>query len=157
MTFHLVAVGRVRNTALRDACEEYLARSRRYFSIDIREVPPAVRGGRSAPNARRQEAEGLLRAIPGNGTLVALTRTGRSEDSIRFAERLARWQRDARDVVWVIGGANGLDPSVLERCPHKISLSPLTLPHEVARLVLLEQIYRAGTILRREPYHKGPR
>lgn len=157
MIFHVVAVGRLRNAALRDACEEYLSRSQRYFTVTIHEVSPAVRGGRSPSDARRQEGAALLRAIPGGAVAVALTRDAGAEDSLQFAERMARWQRAARDVAWIIGGAHGLDPSVLEGCAHRVSLSPLTLPHEVARLILLEQIYRAGTILQREPYHKGVR
>src|SRR5947209_7585680 len=67
------------------------------------------------------------------------------------------WPREARDVAFVIGGATGLDPAVFDRCDGRLSLSTWTLPHELARLVLLEQIYRAGTILRGEPYHKGSR
>ena len=84
-----------------------------------------------------------------------MTRAGRSEDSARFAGRVAGWQRAARDVALLIGGAFGLDPAVLGQCDAQLSLSPLTLPHELARLVLLEQLYRAGTILKGEPYHKG--
>ncbi|MBI4421175.1 MAG: 23S rRNA (pseudouridine(1915)-N(3))-methyltransferase RlmH [Gemmatimonadetes bacterium] len=157
MAHYVVAVGRVRHAALREACEEYATRARRYFRLEIREIPDSGRRTRRPEDARRLEGVGLLRAIPADAVGVALTRAGRGEDSRRFAALLGRWQREAREVAWVVGGAYGLDPPVLARCAHRLSLSPWTLPHELARLVLLEQLYRAGTILKGEPYHKGPR
>ena len=72
-----------------------------------------------------------------------------------FAGRLEGWQREGRDVAFVIGGAFGLDASVRQACEETISLSDMTFPHELARVMLLEQIYRGNTILRGEPYHKG--
>ena len=149
MVFHILAVGRVRDAALREACEKYASRAERYFKLKIVEVRDA--------DTRRLEGEALLRKIPPGTTAVALTREGESEDSPGFADRMTRWQRDAHDVFFVIGGAGGLDAAVLARCDGKLSLSRWTLPHELARVVLLEQIYRAGTILKGEPYHKGPR
>jgi 23S rRNA (pseudouridine1915-N3)-methyltransferase len=73
---------------------------------------------------------------------------------VELARRLARWQARGQDVALVIGGADGLAPAVLERAAERLSLSRLTLPHRLARLVLVEQLYRAVTILRGEPYHK---
>jgi 23S rRNA (pseudouridine1915-N3)-methyltransferase len=157
MVFHILAVGRVRDAALREACEKYASRADRYFKLKIVEVSDAGRGTRAAAEARRMEGTALLKKIPPGTTAVALTREGESEDSPGFADRMARWQLDAHDVVFVIGGAGGLDPAVIARCDGKLSLSRWTLPHELARVVLLEQIYRAGTILKGEPYHKGPR
>ncbi len=157
MVFHIVAVGRVRDTALRESCENYFARAKRYFKLKIVEVPDSTRGGRSSKGARSAEGTALLKQLPSRATAVALTREGEHEDSPGFADRMGRWQREARDVFFVIGGAGGLDDSVLERCSGRLSLSSWTLPHELARVVLLEQLYRAGTILKGEPYHKGPR
>jgi 23S rRNA (pseudouridine1915-N3)-methyltransferase len=157
MVFHLVAVGRIRHTAIREACDDYRKRASRYFKLEIEEVPDSARGGRPDIEARRREAGGLLKAVPRAATAIALSREGATEDSRAFAERMAHWQREARDVAFVIGGATGLDPTVFDRCDGRLSLSPWTLPHELARLVLLEQIYRAGTIMRGEPYHKGSR
>ena len=156
MVFHIVAVGRVRHLALREACDDYRRRANHYFNIDIQEIA-TPRGARPDTETRRREAVGLLKAIPGNAVAIALSREGEQEDSSGFAERMARWQREARDVTFVIGGASGLDESVFDRCDGRLSLSSWTLPHELARLVLLEQIYRAGSILRGEPYHKGSR
>ncbi len=154
MALHLVAVGRVRDLALRAACQEYLGRIRRMWSLEVHEVRPPA--GRFPPAERmRREGDGLLAAIPPRALTIALTRTGRSETSEGFARRLSGWQAGTRDVAFVIGGADGLDPRVRHRCEEALSLSSLTLPHELARVVLLEQLYRAGTIKRGTPYHKG--
>ena len=157
MIFHILAVGRVRQAALREACEEYCARASRYFKLQVVEVADSSRGGRTGADAMRAEGTALLQKLPPGATVVALTREGEGEDSPAFADRIARWQRDARDVFFVIGGAGGLDQSVFDRANGRLSLSTWTLPHELARLVLLEQLYRAGTILKGEPYHKGHR
>ena len=154
MVIRVLAVGKLRDAAIRDACEDYLGRARRYFRVEVQEVANRPKG--KTP-AERTRAEGwaLLGAIPPGAATIAMTRAGRSEDSARFAGRVAGWQRAARDVALLIGGAFGPDPAVLGQCDAQLSLSPLTLPHELARLVLLEQLYRAGTILKGEPYHKG--
>jgi len=154
MVFRVLAIGKLRDTAIRAACDDYLGRARRYFRMEVREVTGRPRGT-SPAERRRAEAAALLAGLSPDGTTVALTRAGRSEDSARFARRMATWQQAGRDVTFLIGGAFGLDPTVLARCDARISLSALTLPHELARLVLLEQLYRAATILNGEPYHKG--
>jgi 23S rRNA (pseudouridine1915-N3)-methyltransferase len=87
--------------------------------------------------------------------MFCLTRNGPSETSEAFADRLATWKTDGRDVALVVGGAFGLDDGLREEAEATLGLSPMTLPHELARAVLLEQLYRADTILRGEPYHKG--
>jgi 23S rRNA (pseudouridine1915-N3)-methyltransferase len=157
MVLYLLAVGRVRHAALREACDDYLTRARRYLRIELREVPDSARGGRERPQALEREAAALLKALPPGVEGVALSRGGRDEDSTMFAARVADWQQRGRDVALIIGGAYGLDQSVLRRCRLTVRLSSYTLPHELARLVLLEQLYRAGTIIRGEPYHKGAR
>jgi len=154
MALHLVAVGRVSDPALRAACEEYLGRIRKMWSLEVHEVRSPA--GKFPPGERmRREGDRLLATIPPLALSVALTRTGRSESSEKLAQRLAGWQAATRDVAFVIGGADGLDRRVHQRCEESLSLSTLTLPHELARLVLLEQLYRAGTIRRGTPYHKG--
>jgi 23S rRNA (pseudouridine1915-N3)-methyltransferase len=155
MALHLVAVGRLRDPALRTACEGYLARLGRQGGIVLREVAEAGRAGNTPAVARRIEAERLRGASPAGALLVALSRTGRSRSSEQFAELVARWREGPRDVALLIGGAWGLAEPLIADADLTLSLSPMTLPHELARLVLLEQLYRAGTILRGEPYHKG--
>jgi 23S rRNA (pseudouridine1915-N3)-methyltransferase len=154
MRLHLVAVGRVSDPALRAACQEYLTRIRQVWSLEVHEVRSPT--GRLPPAERmRREGDRLLETLPARALGVALTRTGRTASSNDFARRLARWRASGREIAFVIGGADGLDRRVHQRCGESLSLSPLTLPHELARVVLLEQLYRAGTIWRGTPYHKG--
>jgi 23S rRNA (pseudouridine1915-N3)-methyltransferase len=139
------------------AVSEYEERARRYWKLDVSEVDAGAPG--RSPEPRRvmaAEAERILGKVATELELVALTRIGTAMDSRSFT----RWLEDravsaAPGVSLVLGGAFGLDPAVLSRASRRLSLSPMTLPHELARLVLAEQLYRAGTILRGEPYHKG--
>ncbi|KPJ86848.1 MAG: hypothetical protein AMS18_15040 [Gemmatimonas sp. SG8_17] len=155
MVVYIVAVGRLKSSPLREACQEYQQRFQRYMKFELREVRDGNRRDNQAHHARRIEGESLLKAAPGDAVFVALTRDGQEMTSADFAGRLEEWQRGNRDVAFVIGGAHGLDAAVLDAADQKLSLSPMTLPHELARLTLLEQLYRACTIIRGEPYHKG--
>jgi 23S rRNA (pseudouridine1915-N3)-methyltransferase len=155
MALHVVAVGRLRDPAIRTACEGYLTRLRRQGGVTVREVAEAGRAGTTPAVARRIEAERLRAACPEGAILVALTRTGRARTSEQFAELAGRWREHPRDVALLLGGAWGLADPLVADADLTLSLSTMTLPHELARLVLLEQLYRAGTILRGEPYHKG--
>jgi len=114
-------------------------------------------GGRSATEAlrRREESRRLAKAIPADAAVIALDRAGTPWSSEELARRLDRWRSEARPLVLLIGGAFGLDPELLRGARQRWSLGPLTLPHELARVVVLEQWYRAWTILRGEPYHHG--
>lgn len=151
----IVAVGRLKNASIKEACSEYATRIHRYGKLEITEVRDGGKRDAQAVQARREEGKALLKALPQRSKVVALTRMGEEESSLRFAKRLERWQDQGVDVSFVIGGAHGLDDRVLEVADFRWSLSQLTLPHELARLTLLEQIFRAFTILRGEPYHKG--
>jgi len=141
MRYRVVAVGRVRDAALRAACDGYLERLRRYTRVEEQEVKDEAR---------------VLAAVPEGSRLVALSRAGAAWTSAQLADWTARWELDARDVTFAVGGADALPSAVLERAERVWSLSPLTLPHELARVVLYEQLYRAHTIRRGEPYHRGP-
>ena len=140
MRYHVVAVGRIRNAALRTACDDYLSRLRHYTRVDEREVKDEAR---------------LSEAISGEARLVALSRAGESWTSAELAQRTARWDQEGREVAFAIGGAAGLPRAMVERAEVVWSLSALTLPHELARVLVLEQLYRAFTIRRGEPYHRG--
>jgi 23S rRNA (pseudouridine1915-N3)-methyltransferase len=155
MVVHVIAVGRVRDAALAAACDDYLRRARRGLGIMVREVREAGRRAPTAAAAKTVEAERLRAAVPPGARRVALTRSGRVLSSTEFAAVVGHWREDARDVAMLIGGAHGLPDDLLAACEARLSLSRLTLPHELARLVLCEQLYRAVTILRGEPYHKG--
>ena len=140
MRYHVVAVGRVKDAALRAACDEYLGRLRHYAKVEEVEVKDEAR---------------VLGAVPDGSRLVALSRRGEGWSSTALAEQTARWELEARDVTFAIGGADALPADVLTRAERVWSLSPLTLPHELARVVVYEQLYRAQTIRRGEPYHRG--
>jgi len=138
---------------LRDAIEEYEKRASRYWPLEIVEVRAEPGKSLNAADVRRREAERLLeRAV---GTIVALDERGRSLATDAFATWVADRRDRAEDTSFVIGGAFGLDDSVRQRAAVVLSVAPWTLQHELARLVLAEQLYRAGTILRGEPYHKS--
>ena len=152
MKITVAAVGQLRDRRCRDLCDDNARRIRRYGPLDVVEV----REGRGLPRQRAREVEGerLLSRLPSGARAVSLDERGRTLTS----EQLARWlearQRDAtRDIRLVVGGPFGLSEAVMDRCDESIRLSSMTLPHELARVLLLEQLYRAWTILRREPYH----
>ncbi len=140
MRYHVVAVGRMKNAALRTACDDYLERLRHYARVEEREVKDEAR---------------VLEAISGDTRLVALSTRGEPWTSAELAAWTARWEQDGRDVAFAIGGADTLPAAVFDRAERVFSLSRLTLPHEMARLLLYEQVYRAYTIRRNEPYHRG--
>lgn len=152
MVTTLIAVGKLR-PAFQEACDEYLARLRRYDPMaqhEVREAPAS-----SSPlEQRRTEAKRLLEKVPDRAVVIALDRSGTGWTSEALASHLGRWRESGRPLALLIGGSTGLDPSVLARADHRWSLGPLTLPHQLARVVVLEQWYRAWTILRGEPYHK---
>ena len=153
MELHVLAIGRLR-PSYREACDDYLKRLGR--CLPVREVE--LREASRAPTIeaqRSEEAERLLRRQPPGSRLVALTRQGALWSSDDLATRLERWRRDARPVALVIGGSHGLSTELLGRAADRWSLGPLTLPHELARVVVIEQLYRACTIIRGQPYHKG--
>ena len=153
MKLIVAAVGRPRNADLAAAIEEYERRAARYWPLDVREVREESGRGLSADVVRAKEGERLTERI-GDATMIACDERGVTMTSDRFARFLQDARERARDIAFVIGGANGLGESVTTRAQTRLSLAPWTLPHELARLVLAEQIYRAGTIVRGEPYHK---
>jgi 23S rRNA (pseudouridine1915-N3)-methyltransferase len=152
---HVIAVGRIRDAALAAACDDYVRRARRGLEIVLCEVREAGRRAPTPVAARAIEGERLRAAIPRGARSVALTRTGRTLSSPELADAVRRWREEARDIALLVGGAHGLAADLLADCELRISLSQLTFPHELARLIVCEQLYRAVTILRGEPYHKG--
>ena len=138
------------------AIDEYERRAGRYWNLDIVSIRAARERGAGVGEVRRTESERLLERVPAGWETVALTRTGDAWTSERLAEYLsALASAGAAGTAFLVGGAFGLSDQAISRARHRLSLSPMTLPHELARLVLAEQLYRAGTIVRGEPYHKG--
>lgn len=138
MKFLLLAVGKQKPRSLRELTDDYLGRIRRMVRIDEREVT---------------DDRALARALPDGAHIVALEVQGRELSSEALARQIETWASTGKgDICFVIGGAEGLPREVTERSHFELSLSRLTLPHRLARLLLLEQVYRALTILRGEPY-----
>jgi len=155
VNLHLLAVGRLR-PAFREVADEYLRRLRRVGGVEEREVREAGRAG-NALAQRREETKRLAAAVPDGARIIALTRGGDGWSSPELARHLSRWRTESRPVAFVIGGAEGLDPTFVDGADARWSLGALTLPHELARVVVLEQLYRGFSILAGTPYHKGPR
>jgi 23S rRNA (pseudouridine1915-N3)-methyltransferase len=153
MTLLLLAVGRLR-AAYREACDDYLRRLARYARVEETEVREASRAP-TIEAQRAEEAERLRARLPGGSTVVALARGGSLWTSEELASRMDGWRVAARPLALVLGGSHGLSARFLASANVRWSLGPLTLPHELARVVAVEQLYRAFTILRGEPYHKG--
>lgn len=135
--------------------QEYARRMPREAELKLIEVKPETRGESThAAQALENEKRRISAALPKNSVAIALDEHGRSYTTRQLAERLAAWQMDGRDVVFVIGGAEGLPEATKAEAESLWSLSPLTLPHGLVRIVLVEQLYRAYSILRNHPYHR---
>ncbi len=155
MELLLLAVGKLR-PAYRTACDEYLRRLGRFVTVREREVREA---GRASGVAAQRAAEGerLLQAVPVGAGVTLLDLDGAPWSSEEVATRLDAWRHAGRHRAVIIGGAVGVDPAVRARADEVWSLGPLTLPHELARVVVAEQLYRGATILQGTPYHKAER
>jgi 23S rRNA (pseudouridine1915-N3)-methyltransferase len=154
MRLVVAVVGKARNPALGEAIRDYEKRAARYWPLDVHEVREERAAGISIDKVREREGERLADKVPARAQTVACDIGGRSFDSAQFAEFLQTAREQDRDLAFLIGGAFGLGNELRAGSTVKLSLAPWTLPHEIARLVLAEQIYRAGTIVRGEPYHK---
>jgi len=153
MRLTVAVVGKPRNAALAVAIQEYETRAARYWPLDVHEVKEERAASLDPRLVRQREGERLAERV-GAARLVACDSSGKSYTSERFADWLRSERDNDRDLAFIIGGAFGLSDEILSRSALRISLAPWTLPHELARLVLAEQLYRAGTIVRGEPYHK---
>ncbi len=153
MKLRVIAVGRDRSGLYAPAVEEYAKRLARQARFELVEVPEA-RKHAGTPQARIEEGATLLAKLGPRERVVALDERGDELTSQELAVRVGRWLERGQDVALVIGGADGLAPEVLSRADERLALSRFTLAHRLARLVLVEQLYRAMTILRGEPYHK---
>jgi 23S rRNA (pseudouridine1915-N3)-methyltransferase len=134
---HLYYIGKPREARFNEMAEEYMKRSARYLNCEMREIRP----DRFDPWARHSGAMKIL-----------LDAAGRALDSAGFTALVSRAEREARDLVFIVGGAEGLPAAWRSRADLLLSLSPMTFPHEFARVMLAEQIYRAATGLRGHPY-----
>ena len=150
----IATVGKVKHRAWLVAQDDYVKRLGHYTTLDLIEVKDVV--GRSIPDevAMAREGEQLLQAVADSQRLIALTPTGKLRSSPSLATWLQKRVVDYGRIAFLIGGPLGFSDDVLAACHEEISLSPLTFTHELARILLLEQLYRACTILAGEQYHK---
>lgn len=150
----IIAVGRLREAHWKEAAEAYAARLRRGYDL----VETVIRDGdASLTPADRSESEGsrILQALKGTIVPVCLDERGTALPSVRFAAFLRETFDGGQTPCFIIGGAYGLSPAVRERAAKLLSFGPMTFPHELARVLLLEQLYRADCIMRNRPYHHG--
>ena len=156
MKIRLIVVGRDRNDPICQVADQYLGRVRHVMAVETLEIKEApLRRHSSVDQVMLDEATRIEKVIGPRERLVVLDRKGRSLSSEQLADRLEDAQnRGVAALTFVIGGPSGLHSRLVERASEAWSLSALTLPHRVARLVICEQLYRACSILRGEPYHK---
>ena len=160
MIIRIIAVGRLRERHWQEAAADYARRIRPYARLEIEEVAEArlkdVASQAEEKKAMQEEGRAILERLKGHGgAVVALDRQGRSLDSLQMAAWLEKLILVGRgDVAYVIGGPLGLAPEVLQRAECRLSFSQMTFPHQMMRVILLEQIYRGMRIIRKEPYHR---
>lgn len=155
MRLSLIWVDKTRDTWLRTGIEHYIEKIQHYVHVQVLQVR-GVRFARKMKPAEvmKREAKSIIKALPKGAFTVALDVKGRMLNSPGLAGMLTDLEaRGARDLAMVIGGASGLAPEIIKRADKRLSLSPMTFTHDMARLILVEQIYRACTIKAGEPYH----
>jgi len=134
------AVGKMRDKRLQSVCDEYVERARRHVPVEIDEV---------------EDEASLLRGLPAGSEIIALEPGGDAWNTAELTKHVEkRMVQGARALVFLIGGADGLSPATVKQAQRRLSLSPLTLPHRLARVLLCEQIYRALSVIRGEPYNR---
>lgn len=155
MKLHILAVGHKMPDWISTGFDEYAKRMPPELRIELREIKPEQRsGGRSAQSVMAAERQRIEAALPKAARVVALDERGRDWTTMQLASALPEWQREGRDVAFVIGGADGLDPEIKARAELLLRVSSLTLPHGMVRVLLAEQLYRAWSITQNHPYHR---
>lgn len=156
MKLKLLAVGQKMPQWVTEGYNEYAKRFPRECTLTMQEIAPAKRGKSSQPTQWiEDEGKRLMHAIADNDYVVALEVGGKAWSTEQLATALSDWQSAGRDVCLVIGGPDGLDTRCLQRADQQWSLSALTLPHPLVRVIVAEQLYRAWTVLQNHPYHRA--
>ncbi|UTF59795.1 23S rRNA (pseudouridine(1915)-N(3))-methyltransferase RlmH [Gilvimarinus sp. DA14] len=156
MRVKLLAVGTRMPAWVQEGYGEYAKRlPKGDMPVELVELPLGARGKNSDVNrAMEKEGEAMLAAIGRSDRVIALEVTGRNWSTEQLAGKLEDWRMDGRDVCLLVGGPDGLAPAALARADERWSLSALTLPHPIVRVLLMEQLYRAWTVINHHPYHK---
>ncbi|BCQ22787.1 rRNA large subunit methyltransferase [Caballeronia pedi] len=156
MKLVILAVGHKMPDWITNGFDEYAKRMPPELRIELKEIKPEQRSsGRNAESVMAAEKQRIEAALPKNARVVALDERGRDWTTMQLANALPGWQQDGRDVAFVIGGADGLDPAVKSRAELMLRISSLTLPHGMVRVLLAEQLYRAWSITQNHPYHRA--
>ena len=156
MRLSILAVGGKMPAWVNEGVKEYEKRLPRELKISWRDIPLARRGRDTSPEQLcLAEGEQLLKAVPASDRVVALDERGKRVSTQDLAAHLTDWQMSGDNFSFVIGGPDGLSPACLERADMRWSLSDLTLPHPLVRVLLVEQLYRAWTITANHPYHRS--
>lgn len=155
MKIRLLAVGGKMPVWVSQGFNEYIKRLPAEMTFELVELPLGHRGkGADKARAIKQEGDAMLAAIPKSDRVIALEVQGKSWSTERLAEQIRDWQMDGRNISLLVGGPDGLDPRCVQAADQKWSLSALTLPHPLVRVILAEQVYRAWTVIQGHPYHK---
>ncbi len=156
MKIHLIAVGERMPGWVQQGYQEYARRLPGECALRLTEIPADKRGKKAdIPRILRKEGERMLAAVPPGSRVGALEVTGQAWSTEQLSQRLDRWMVEGRDLALLVGGPEGLSPQCLAAAEFRWSLSPLTLPHPLVRVVVAEAIYRAWSLLRNHPYHRG--
>ncbi|MFZ2725737.1 MAG: 23S rRNA (pseudouridine(1915)-N(3))-methyltransferase RlmH [Methylococcaceae bacterium] len=155
MNIHLISVGTKMPSWVEHGYEEYAKRLPRECELVLKEIPAGKRGKNSdLERITKEEGERMLAALPNNSHIVTLDVIGKAWTTPQLAEALQRWLAGGQSVSLMIGGPEGLAPSVKQAAKESWSLSALTFPHPLVRIIVAEQLYRAWTILNNHPYHR---
>ncbi|MAA64647.1 MAG: 23S rRNA (pseudouridine(1915)-N(3))-methyltransferase RlmH [Alteromonadaceae bacterium] len=156
MRLRLICVGQKMPGWVNDGYQEYARRFPSDMPLELSETALATRGKNpDIPRLVHKEGEAQLAALGKSDRVIALEVGGRAWSTEKLASSLESWQMDGRDISFLVGGPDGLAPACRERADQLWSLSPLTLPHPLVRVILAEQLYRAWTITRNHPYHRA--
>ncbi|TBR45101.1 23S rRNA (pseudouridine(1915)-N(3))-methyltransferase RlmH [Marinomonas agarivorans] len=155
MRIKLIAVGTKMPAWVTDGFHDYCKRLPKDFSLELVEIAMAPRGKNAdIAKAIRKEGDSMLDAIPANDKVIALEVLGKSYSTEQLAEQVVDWRMEGDNVSLLVGGPDGLDARCRQRADKLWSLSDLTLPHPIVRVILAEQLYRAWTLINNHPYHR---
>lgn len=155
MKLTILAIGQRQPRWADEAVAEFLSRFPADFAVTVHELKPEARRAQPVERILAAEAQRLRAAIPTGALLVALDEKGRDCTTLDFAQQIRRWRDAAETVCFIIGGPDGLDPALKRDARWVMRLSSLTLPHALARVLLVEQLYRAWSVLANHPYHRA--